>query len=115
MELRTAEERKILLLLLRAALVDDRVRELRRRERSNRERRVAVRELLEDDRVGDRRAVLAAATVLGGDLRAGEAEVPDALEEVVRDRGVLVALAADGADHLGSELAHRVTHEFLLF
>ncbi len=114
-ELLGAEEGEKGLLLVLGAEVEHSVREARGRDRGRRQAGVAEGELLEHDDVRHRRTLLAAAAVALGNLRGGETEVPDALEQLGRDFRRLVAIACDRADLLRREVAHRLPNHFLLF
>jgi hypothetical protein len=109
-----AEQRQQRRALRVGALVDHRVGERGRRERGDRERRVAPGQLFRDDRVGDRRARLAATAVRLGNRRRHEAERLHLFEEVGGDLGRLVARARDRAHRLLGELVHRLAGELLL-
>ena len=80
-----------------------------------RKRGIAVSELLENDCVRDRRARLSATAELGRDLRAGQPELPNAVEEVARNARTLVALPADGSHDFHRELAKHIAYLLLLF
>jgi len=95
--------------------VGDREGKGRRRERRDGKRRVTPGELFVEDRVGDRRAVLAAAAELGGQLGVDEAELPGLGEELLGDLRLLVTVAGEGAHRLVGELVQGIADDVLLF
>ena len=98
-------------------------RSRRSRSRTARARAAAIAsvaspwaELLEQDRVGDGRALLAAPAVLLRNLGAGQSELPDRLQEVIGNRRRSRRIHGRSAEaQLCGELAHRIAHELLLF
>ena len=114
-ELVAAEERQQALLLLVGSVIEDRVCERVGRRRGDRETEVAEAELFEHDRVGDGGALLAASTELFGDLCVGETQLPDGVQEVLRNLERFVAVSADRPHRLDGELAQCVSDELLLF
>ena len=105
---------KQLRLLRVRAEVRDRVPEQSRCEDRERDREVAERELLGDERAGERAARAAAAELLGESVR-DQAELVRAREHVVRDLARLVGFAGARADLALREFADGVADQRLLF
>jgi hypothetical protein len=114
-ELLGTEEREEPLLLILGAVVDDGVGEGRGRHGRYSEASVAVAELLQQDGVGDGRARFAASAVLLRNLGRRQTKLPDGIEEVLRYRRLLVAVAGDGAHRLVRKLLQRIANDFLFF
>ncbi len=115
MKLFTAEEREVLLFLLIGAVVENGIGELGRRREGKGQGGVPVAQFLEHNGVGHHGPGLAPASVLGGNLGAGEPQLPSRLEDILGDRRGFVTLPANGAKGISGELAQRVPDQFLFF
>src|SRR5881409_3024750 len=78
------------------------------------ERQVAIRQLLEDEGAGDRRAGVPVAAERFRDQALHEPELPAALDDGLRNRVLLVGLARRGSEDLAREACHGLADELLL-
>src|SRR5436305_807276 len=75
---------------------------------------VTVRELLQEEGAGDRRAGITVATERLRNRALHQPELPAALDDGFRDRVLLVGLPRRGSEDLAREACHGLTDELLL-